>query len=77
MQRTQIRKLGKSTTNVVTLRKDTLQSAGLGTGDELEVTVRDDGVIELRPVRNTDGDARRGLDWAIQRYAHALGELAK
>jgi putative addiction module antidote len=61
----------------VTIPKDVLDATGLKHGDDLYLTARDDGVIEIRhaaPGEVTLGDA---FEWSLGRYPQTYRDLAK
>ena len=61
----------------VTLSKDVLDAAGLKQGDDLSLTVRDDGVIEIRHAAPAEAALDEAFEWSLGRYPQTYADLAK
>jgi len=61
----------------VTLPKELLEAAGLRQGDDLHLTARDDGVIEIRHAAPGDAALDDAFEWSLGRYAQTYRDLAK
>jgi putative addiction module antidote len=61
----------------VTLPKNLLDATGLKQGDELALSARKDGVIEMRPATTADAALNDAIAWSLGRYKQTYRDLAK
>ncbi len=61
----------------VTIPKTLLDAAGLKQGDELYLSAREDGVIEMRPAAPHEAALNEAFDWSLGRYTQTYRDLAK
>jgi len=61
----------------VTIPKDLIEAAGLRQGDELRLSARDDGVIEIRHAIPAEADLETAFEWSLDRYARTYEDLAR
>jgi antitoxin component of MazEF toxin-antitoxin module len=77
MVKTSARLTPRGNSQAVTLPKDVLEAAGLRQGDELVLSVREDGVIELRRAGPDEAALDAGFEWSLGRYGETYRDLAK
>jgi putative addiction module antidote len=61
----------------VTIPKNLLDAAGLKQGDELTLSAREDGVIEIRLAAPGEAALKEAFDWSLGRYPQTYRDLAK
>jgi putative addiction module antidote len=61
----------------VTIPKDVLDATGLKQGDDLTLTARDDGVIEIRHAAPAEVVLSEAFEWSLGRYPQTYRDLAK
>jgi len=61
----------------VTIPKEVLDATGLKQGDDLHLTARDDGVIEIRHAAPGDAALDEAFEWSLGRYPQTYRDLAK
>ncbi len=61
----------------VTIPKTLLDAAGLKQGDELSLSAREDGVIEMRPAAPAEAALNDAFSWSLGRYKQTYRDLAK
>ncbi len=61
----------------VTIPKDVLDATGLKQGDDLYLTARDDGVIEIRHAALGEAALDEAFEWSLGRYPQTYRDLAK
>jgi putative addiction module antidote len=61
----------------VTIPKEILDAVGLKQGDSLDLTARDDGVIELRHAAPGEAELDDAFEWSLGRYPQTYRDLAK
>jgi hypothetical protein len=54
-----------------------LEADGLRHGDSLPLTVRDDGVIEIRSAASAEAALTEAFEWSLGRYGETYQALAK
>jgi putative addiction module antidote len=61
----------------VTIPKDMLDATGLKQGDSVDLTAREDGVIEIRHAAPGDAALDEAFEWSLGRYPQTYRDLAK
>jgi putative addiction module antidote len=61
----------------VTIPKDVLDATGLKQGEDLYLTARDDGVIEIRHAAPGEAALDEAFEWSLGRYPQTYRDLAK
>ncbi len=61
----------------VTIPKDVLEASGLRQGDDLVVTARDDGVIEISHASSAETRLDDAFEWSLGRYGRTYADLAR
>jgi len=61
----------------VTIPKEVLDATGLKQGDDLHLTARDDGAIEIRHAAPGDAALDEAFEWSLGRYPQTYRDLAK
>jgi len=61
----------------VTIPKDILDATGLKQGDSVDLTAREDGVIEIRHAAPGDAALDEAFEWSLGRYPQTYRDLAK
>jgi len=67
----------RGNSQAVTIPKSVMEEAGLRVDDELSLTVRDDGVIEMRRVSADEAAFDAAFEWSLGRYPETYNDLAK
>jgi putative addiction module antidote len=61
----------------VTIPKELLDATGLKQGDDLSLTARPDGVIEIRHAAPAEAVLNDAFEWSLGRYGQTYRDLAK
>ena len=67
----------RGNSQAVTIPREALEAAGLKQGDALALTVRDDGIIEIRRASPDDAALEQAFEWTLGRYGRTLEDLAR
>lgn len=77
MIKTAVKLTPRGNSLAVTVPKDVLEASGLRQGDDLVLTVRDDGVIEISQTSPIDTRLEDAFEWSLGRYGKTYTDLAR